>query len=150
MHWRRKWQPTPVFMPGEFQGQRSLLGAINGVTQSRTRLIRLSSSSSSSSSTLLSLIFIKAKGLHSDVLNHLSSPTVLVLPLILMLIPKTHALHLKRVSISTFPHNHPVKNPEPNFLSYFGHLFLIMSRLIPTVDSSASDRMPLISKKLNS
>ena len=24
MHWRRKWQPTPVFLPGESQGQRSL------------------------------------------------------------------------------------------------------------------------------
>ena len=24
--WRRKWQPTPVFLPGEFQGQRSLVG----------------------------------------------------------------------------------------------------------------------------
>ena len=24
--WRRKLQPTPVFLPGEFQGQRSLLG----------------------------------------------------------------------------------------------------------------------------
>ena len=24
MHWRRKWQPTPVFSPGESQGQRSL------------------------------------------------------------------------------------------------------------------------------
>ena len=22
--WRREWQPTPVFLPGEFQGQRSL------------------------------------------------------------------------------------------------------------------------------
>ena len=26
MHWRRKWQPTPVFFPGEFQGWRSLVG----------------------------------------------------------------------------------------------------------------------------
>ena len=26
MHWRRKWQPTPVFLPGESQGQRSLAG----------------------------------------------------------------------------------------------------------------------------
>ena len=26
MHWRRKWQPTPVFLPGESQRQRSLLG----------------------------------------------------------------------------------------------------------------------------
>ena len=24
--WRRKWQPTPVFLPGESQGQRSLTG----------------------------------------------------------------------------------------------------------------------------
>ena len=24
MHWRRKWQPTPVFLPGEFQGRGSL------------------------------------------------------------------------------------------------------------------------------
>ena len=26
MHWRKKWQPTPVFLPGEFQGQGSLVG----------------------------------------------------------------------------------------------------------------------------
>ena len=26
MHWRRKWQPTPVFPPGEFQGRGSLVG----------------------------------------------------------------------------------------------------------------------------
>ena len=26
MHCRRKWQPTPVFLPGESQGQRSLVG----------------------------------------------------------------------------------------------------------------------------
>ena len=26
MHWRRKWQPTLVFLPGESQGQRSLEG----------------------------------------------------------------------------------------------------------------------------
>ena len=24
--WRREWQPAPVFMPGESQGQRSLAG----------------------------------------------------------------------------------------------------------------------------
>ena len=24
--WRRKWQPTPVFLPGKSQGQRSLMG----------------------------------------------------------------------------------------------------------------------------
>ena len=24
--WRRKWQPTPVFLPGKVHGQRSLVG----------------------------------------------------------------------------------------------------------------------------
>ena len=48
MRWRRKWQPTPVFLPGEFQGHRSLLGCcLWGRTES-TWLKRLSSSSSSS------------------------------------------------------------------------------------------------------
>ena len=26
IHWRRKWQPSPVFLPGEYHGQRSLAG----------------------------------------------------------------------------------------------------------------------------
>ena len=26
IHWRRKWQPTPVFLPGESQGRGSLVG----------------------------------------------------------------------------------------------------------------------------
>ena len=25
-HWRRKWQPTPAFLPGESQGEGSLVG----------------------------------------------------------------------------------------------------------------------------
>ena len=24
--WRREWKPTPIFLPGEFHGQRSLVG----------------------------------------------------------------------------------------------------------------------------
>ena len=28
MHWRRKRQPTPVFLPGESQGQGSLVGRV--------------------------------------------------------------------------------------------------------------------------
>ena len=47
MHWRRKWQPTPVFLPGESQGWGAWLAAISGVAQSQTQLKRLSSSSSS-------------------------------------------------------------------------------------------------------
>ena len=29
--WRRKWQPTPVFLPGESHGQRSLTTTIHGI-----------------------------------------------------------------------------------------------------------------------
>ena len=37
MHWRRKWQPTPVFLPGDSQGQRSLVGYhLWGYTESDT------------------------------------------------------------------------------------------------------------------
>ena len=46
MHWKRKWQPTPVFLPGEFQGWGTWWAAVYGVAQSWTRLKRLSSSSS--------------------------------------------------------------------------------------------------------
>ena len=42
MHWRRKWQPTPVFLPGESQGRGSLVAAVYGVAQSWTRLKQLS------------------------------------------------------------------------------------------------------------
>ena len=35
LHWRRKWQPTPVFLPGESQGRGSLVGCgLWGCTES--------------------------------------------------------------------------------------------------------------------
>ena len=43
--WRRKWQPTPVFLPGESQGQGSLWdggawwATVHGVTKSWTKVI---------------------------------------------------------------------------------------------------------------
>ena len=37
MRWRRKWQPTPVFLPGESQGRGSLVGRrLWGLTESDT------------------------------------------------------------------------------------------------------------------
>ena len=44
MLWRRKWQPTPVFLPGECQGRGAWWAAVFGVALSQTRLKRLSSS----------------------------------------------------------------------------------------------------------
>ena len=48
--WTRKWQPTPVFLPGESQGR--------GVAQSWTRLKWLSSSSSSVFFIPVTILFI--------------------------------------------------------------------------------------------
>ena len=45
MHWRRKWHPTPVFLPGESQGRAAWWASVYGVAQSRTRLKQLSNSS---------------------------------------------------------------------------------------------------------
>ena len=35
--WRRKWQPTPVLLPSEFHGQRSLWATVHGVAKNQTR-----------------------------------------------------------------------------------------------------------------
>ena len=46
MHWRRKWQPTPVFLLENPRDRGAWWAAVYGVAQSWTRLKRLSSSSS--------------------------------------------------------------------------------------------------------
>ena len=35
--WRRKWKPTPVFLPEKSYGLRRLVATVHGVTKSRTR-----------------------------------------------------------------------------------------------------------------
>ena len=58
MHWRRKWQPISVFLPGECQGQGSLVGCrLRGHTElnTMTELKRFSSSSSSSNTLSIKL-----------------------------------------------------------------------------------------------
>ena len=45
MHWRRKWQPTPVFLPGESQERWSLMGCRLWGRTELTRLKQISSSS---------------------------------------------------------------------------------------------------------
>ena len=47
MHRSRKWQPTPVFLPWESQGRRSLVGCCLWGCTEKTWLKRLSSSSTS-------------------------------------------------------------------------------------------------------
>ena len=35
--WKREWLPTPVFLPGDFHGQRSLVGYIQSMGSQRVR-----------------------------------------------------------------------------------------------------------------
>ena len=49
MHWRRKWQPTPVFLLETLRDGGAWWAAVYGVTQSWTQLKWFSSSSSSKS-----------------------------------------------------------------------------------------------------
>ena len=64
MHWRRKWQPTPVFLPRESIDGEAWWAAVHGVAQSWTRLKRLSSSSSSRGKKILVQLFINSINVH--------------------------------------------------------------------------------------
>ena len=79
MHWRRKWQPTPVFLPGEFQERGAWWAALCGVTHSRTRLMWLSSSSSSSRVVLYTLPIVIASTLACTACSQHNSQTDFVL-----------------------------------------------------------------------
>ena len=78
MHWRRQWQPTPVFLPGESQERGAWWAAVYGVAHSRTRLQRLSSRSTSmrfwiSSSVSSFFFFFRTNSLLTSLV---SPPTV--------------------------------------------------------------------------
>ena len=59
MHWRRKWQPTPVFLPAESQGRGSLVGCrLWGCTES-DRLKQLNSNSNKYQIFFIRDLFLK-------------------------------------------------------------------------------------------
>ena len=64
--WRRKWQPTPVFLPRRFHGQRSLAGySPEGLKESDTiewlTLLLLLQTYSIAQGTLLNALFLYGK-----------------------------------------------------------------------------------------
>ena len=62
MHWRRKWQPTPVFLPGESQGRGSLVGChLWGHTELDTTEW-LSNSSSKTMYQILECVLMRLEG----------------------------------------------------------------------------------------
>ena len=58
MHWRRKWQPTPVFLPGESQRWGSLVDCHLWVAQSRTRLKRLAAAAADGAGCLIFIFWV--------------------------------------------------------------------------------------------
>ena len=61
MHWRRKWQPIPVFLPRESQGWESLVGCcLWGHTESSTTEVTWQLSSSSLISLIYNVEFLKS------------------------------------------------------------------------------------------
>ena len=90
MHWRRKWHPTPVFLPGESQGQGAWWAAVYGVAQNRTRLKRLSSSSSSVSFSVICLAYLKNLGINRCCIECKIQACVGLLPLDIYVIWKAY------------------------------------------------------------
>ena len=116
MHWRRKWQLTPVFLPRD---EGAWWAAVYGVAQSRTRLNRLSSSSSSewkcsskwSFSSIQSLSCVQLFGspwtaAHQASLSIANSQSLLKLMSIELVMPSNH---------------HPLSSPFPPAFSLSQH-----------------------------
>ena len=57
--WRREWQPTPVFLPGEFHGQRRLVGYSPWCHQESDRTKALKCTHTSTMSLLIQLYNMK-------------------------------------------------------------------------------------------
>ena len=56
MHWRRKWQPTPVFLPGESRGLGSLVGChLWGCTELDTTEVILAAGAAGTTVVVLNL-----------------------------------------------------------------------------------------------
>ena len=107
MHWRRKWQPTPVFLPGESQGWGSLVGCrLWGRTGSDTTL-------SSSSSISIEPVMPS---------NHLILCRPLLLPLSIYLSIRVFsnelALHIRWPKYWSFSFSISPSNEHPGVISF--------------------------------
>ena len=65
MHWRRKWQPTPVFLPGESQGQEEPGGllsmGLHRVGHNRSDLAAAAATRMAESEEALKSLLVKVK-----------------------------------------------------------------------------------------
>ena len=120
MHWRRKWQPTPVFLPGESQGWGNLGGCrLWGHTESDT-----TEATSSSSSSNLPVIAEKKKKKNSEC----SSLILLSDCLLMILMLLSHFQNMSQ--IWSFPTR--LTPPQIFFLAHWNSLLPRLSTFILT------------------
>ena len=124
--WRRKWQPTPVFLPGESHGQRSLVGYSPWGRKSQTWL-------SDYTATTTKETFDKSKCVHSswlcirgmkgrvviNYLNQLKLPWEWVLSYVRLF--RIHGLKLTRF---LYPWDFPGKNTGVGYDFFLQQIFL--------------------------
>jgi len=125
MHWRRKWEPTPVFLPGESQGWGAWWAAVSGVAQSssssrmwQTPLHRLYIDSWHSFNDLNQVQFSSVAQLCPTLCDPVNRSTP-GLPVHHQL-PEFTQTHVHRVSDAIQP-SHPLLSPSPPAPSPFQH-----------------------------
>ena len=69
MHWRRKWQPTPAFLPGESQGQGSLVGCR---LMGSYRVRHNSSNLAAAAAAAATFVFLELSSFFYDTVNLIS------------------------------------------------------------------------------
>ena len=84
--WRKEWLPTPVFLPGEFQGQRSLVGygpwghkeldMTEWLTHTRTHThTHTEPSEIETSTSTLQNVWLRSPGFRKSTGTHVLTPT---------------------------------------------------------------------------
>ena len=112
--WRRKWQPTPVLLPGKPHGERSLEGHSPWGCQSRTQLSNQTTTTIMSSGHQFSSVTQSCLTL-CDPMNH-SMPG---LPVYIQL-PELTQTHAHRVGDAIQP-SHPLSSASPPALNPSQH-----------------------------
>ena len=118
--WRRKWQSIPVFLPGEFHGQRSLVGHSPWVTKSQTQLSTPALCSCSLHSIRFLLQFLDILYLSVQFSSVAQSCPTLCDPMsrstpglpVHHQLPEFTQTHVHRVSDAIQP-SHPLSAPSP-------------------------------------
>ena len=100
MHWRGKWQPTPVFLPGESQGRGNLVGfCLWGRTESDTTEMTQQQQQCKLDTLVIAHIIL------NFILQHINRINRFMSMITLMILFMDSMLHKDREHIWLFHHN---------------------------------------------